>query len=130
MAYCGFGLGIAMLMQLKNDDAMKLFLDFGPNMPYAFTPSAPRALLEFANIKCQSKDREDDYKEGMRAYQYIANTYPDTQESSYAEYYLGRCYYYLGNKKMCRKILEKYISKHKERDFYDYAKAYLDALEN
>jgi tetratricopeptide (TPR) repeat protein len=124
-SYITYALGVALLSQFKSDESLRLFIQFAPNQVFAGTPSAPRALLTYANYQTQSKYDTISCSKGIACYRYLANNYPNTEQGEYALYYLAETLDFIGNPQSASEVMNEYIRKYVNGVFYKHAYKFL-----
>jgi tetratricopeptide (TPR) repeat protein len=128
-AYCTFALATALVMQHKSKEAIKLFEMFSPNRPFDKTPSAPRAILNYANYQTQFINHPDRFINGNRAYEYLIKTYPNTKQADTALYYRARNCAVTGDISTAIKMLKLYLQTYPNANYKDYALKYITYFE-
>lgn len=121
-SYCHYSLGTAVLMTGKMDDAMEIYRQFGPGGRFEGTPSAAKALLNYANNMTQSTHRSEQFEQGMKCYEYLSSRYADTREGQWAFYLRATGHARTGDLGAAKEGWQRYLAKYPEGGFTGHAR--------
>ena len=127
-AYCNFALGIALVYQFKTEEGMKLFAQFGPQGVFRDSPSAPRAVLAYADNRAQSRYNPEGVKEGLVYYRYLIERFPKTEQAERAMFNIGRKYELMGEEQTALTAMKAYIKKYPSGMYSRYANNFISKM--